>query len=148
MKIITFIIVSVFSSLAIAVGEYDGSKNYVIGYLPKFSQSELDDPNSGAGSAIDHVEWAVFETVSCLKKGNVVATPKEIYGNKISIIRDGKKKTHLLPSGKNKEIGLILLKAGSEPLFLPAQAGPSSLIFIGPQEASVLFKVKECERNA
>ena len=39
---------------AYASETFDGSQNLVIGYLPVFTQEELEDPMSGAGSAVEH----------------------------------------------------------------------------------------------
>lgn len=55
MKIISTFILLLVTSVSFSIEGYDGQNNYVIGYFPEFSQTELDDPMSGAASAIDHI---------------------------------------------------------------------------------------------
>lgn len=133
-----------FASSSNADNLYDGGNNLVIGYLPPMSQQELNDESTGAASAVDHVEWAVFETVKCLQKSGITALPKSFMGRVVVIQFKRFKKEVKLPVGWPQESGLVLVKPGTEPLVIPSQAGPSSLLVLGPEGASRYFDARDC----
>jgi hypothetical protein len=128
--------------------QYDGNLNFVIGYLPPMTQKELDDPMSGAASAIDHIEWAIFKTVECLQQSGITAIPKETFTREITIKTVSGPKAFKLPIGWPQEAGLVLIKAGHEPKVVPSQAGPSSLLLLGPEAAYEYFQASRCREDA
>jgi hypothetical protein len=108
------------------------------------TQQELDDPMSGAASAIDHVEWATFKTVECLKESGIKAIPKETYSREIVVKTAAGPTIFTLPVGWPQESGLVLIKAGHDPKVVPSQAGPSSLMLLGPEAAYEYFQANGC----
>ena len=134
-----------FVSNSNADNSFDGGSNLVIGYLPPMTQQELDDVNSGAASAVDHDERAVFETVECLQESGITALPKTFMGRVVAIQFRNFKKEIKLPVGWPQESGLVFIKPGAEPLVIPSQAGPSSLLFLGPDGASQYFADRDCD---
>jgi hypothetical protein len=118
----------------------------VIGYFPPMDQGELDDPNSGVGEGVAHVRFALADTLRCINESGIEASGEFVMGSSISAVMHNDKKLISLPRNWPASAGIILFHPEKAPKHVPAQAGPSSLLVLGPDAALDFYGANSCEK--
>jgi hypothetical protein len=114
----------------------------VIGFFPPTTQTEMDDADSGFSEAIAHVCFALEDINKCL----AALRPTIRLELTRSITLQGAKKSFTIPLATDWQhsIGVILASPDKKPQIVYAEAGPSTLLYLGPDAAAEYFRVPAC----
>lgn len=116
----------------------------IVGYFPRVSEKEMEDPTSGASEGLAHVSFALEDTLKCLKAAGIVARAKLEMATAL-VVTDGQNtKKITLPTTWPAASGVYLFSPGKAPRSVPAQSGPSSLMVLAPEAAAAYFQAPTC----
>ena len=112
----------------------------IIAFAPP-AVKRASDPAST--SALAHLEYAVSDTVSCLKPASIAVA--NIYADRITL-KNGSASESIALRGKGQAIGALLVEPGRKAQVVFSEVGPSALQLLLPQAASHYWNVKACAR--
>jgi hypothetical protein len=117
----------------------------IVAFLPS-EVARLRDTEVGASEAAAHVEFALADTRSCLKRVRVET--RVVFAEELIIQQDGRSRRVKIPTDAGKTVGAYLLAPGRQPCVVYATAGPSSLTLLLPAAAGQYFDVPACRDDS
>ncbi len=118
----------------------------LVGFFPAVTQREIDK-DQGLSEGLNHLKWAMDDTLKCLRQSGIKAEAQIIFGRSFVVMRDGKRKRITPPGSQPEEIGVYLLSPGKEPVAITAAVGPSALIMMVPDAAAGFFGAPACKER-
>jgi len=100
-------------------------------------------PSDGFDSAVEHLSFALSDTVACLNLSERRAQLLE--ADSISI--QFRERDFTFAVSPDSGVGAALLSTDKPPQEVPAPAGASSLIFLLPNAAAAYFNAPACKRD-
>jgi hypothetical protein len=116
----------------------------VVGFFPPVTQDQIDG-QEGVSEGLAHLEFALADTLKCLKEAGVLAEAEVVLARSIVVLQDGHRERFTLPTSWPAAVGAYLLKPGKAPLVVYAEAGPSSLTMLVPDAAAGFFAAATCK---
>jgi hypothetical protein len=115
----------------------------VIGFFPPTTQAQMDDVDSGFSEGIADVRFALEDINKCL----ALIRPTIRLELTRSITLKSGKGSFTIPLGTDWQhsIGVILASRDKKPQIVYAEAGPSTLLYLGPDAAAEYFRIPGCK---
>jgi hypothetical protein len=114
----------------------------IIGLLPKATQAEIDDHETGVGEGMAHISFALEDTVKCLAASGINAEAEMDDHSWARMAMGGR----TYPHPPVEAIGALLLLPGKEPVFVSGEDGPSFLMLRLPKAAGEFFPAVACTK--
>lgn len=114
----------------------------VVGFFPPLSQSDFDDPATGASEGLAHVQFALSDTAKCLESISPVVHLELTRTLRLDV--GGLPLEIELPRDPGRSFGAFLFDPPREPRAVFATVGPSSLQYFLPNAAADYFDVPAC----
>jgi hypothetical protein len=114
------------------------------GFFPPITQQEKDEDDGGLSEGYSHLAFALEDIEECLSPKEITVQIKST--RSLHIKNESRDYEYDFPRDWAHSIGIVLVDLGREPVVVYAEAGPSSLLELGPQAAWKFFSETNCKR--